>query len=58
MRLHYHRCKGWRRGSGRRPVYYVAMSRREIGERRLLASLICIVVLMIGGLAMWAGGLV
>ena len=60
MRLHYHRCKGWRRGPGRRgrPVYYMPMSRREVNERRLLYSLITIMALMIGALAMWAGGLV
>ena len=60
MRLHYHRCKGWRRGPGRygRPVYYMPMSRREVNERRLLYSLITIIALMIGALAMWAGGLV
>lgn len=60
MRLHYHRCKGWRRSPGRygRPVYYMSMCRREVNERRLLVSMILIVALMIGALVMWAGGLV
>lgn len=54
-KVHYRRERGYRRHPGihGRPVYYVQMTPEEVTGRRMLWAVICTLIGLLGGVALW-----